>query len=236
MIGRRAASALSLIAVSMVPGLALADQVARVKPDGVVRGFISTTEQTRIHVQGDRIRRFLAPPDGFDVVNDEKTGDVFLSPQPVERGRGETATFLITEKGHTVQLRLKPQKKPAEQVMITIEDGGAPAPVERRAVRNAPYVDEIVDFVGFVIRGEQPRGVEVSRGLNIPFIGDHRIEARWSGAKFTADVIRVTAGQGGLALDERQFLETGVAAIWISDRHLAEGAVARVIVVRLGDG
>lgn len=215
-------------------GAATADQDAKVKPDGVVRGFLSMTEQTRVAVRGDRIRRMMAPPAGFEVVNDPETGDVYLTPLPVDIPEETAASFLITEKGHTVQLRLKPQRKAAEQVMITIDDGAAPVAVERRTIRNAPYVDELVDFTRFVIRGEQPAGVEVSRGLNIPFLGGDRIEARWTGARFKADVIRVTAGEGGRRLTELDFNETGVAAIWISDRALPPGATARVIVVRLG--
>ncbi len=225
------AGALALVAMSA--GMALADQETRVKPDGVVTGFVSTTEQTRVHIVGDRIRRMLAPPQGFEAINDAQTGDVFLNPLPVEHGAQIAATFVITEKGHTVQLRLKPMSKPAEQVMITIDDGVQPVPVASRTVRNAPHVDELVTFIGYVIRGEQPAGVEVTSGLRNPFNAGRKVEAEWTGSRFVAEVLRVVAEEGPVALSENQFLETGVAAIWISDRHLAQGEVARVIVVKL---
>ena len=222
-----------LAAVLTSASVALADQEVNVKPDGVFHGFVSESEQTRITLRGDRVRRIQAPPNGYDVENDEKTGDVYLIPLPVEKSDKPVATFIITEKGHTVQLRLTPKKKPAEQIIITVDDGAAPVPVANRTARNAPYVDEIVSFVGFVIRGEQPNGVDVRRSLNLPFQKGRVIEATWEGAKLRADVIRVSASDAPVSLSEAQFLESGVAAIWISDRALQAGETARVIVVRL---
>ncbi len=222
-----------LAAAALMPLAVAADQTSTVKPDGVVKAYLSTSEQTRIHVVGDRIRRMMAPPAGFKLENDELTGDVYLSPLPVVGSSKTAAAFLLTERGHTIQLRLVAKKKPADQIIITVNDGGAPVPVANRTVRNAPYVDEIVTFIGHVIRGEQPSGIDVRRGLNLPFSGGRTIEARWSGRRFLAEVVRVTANSGPLNLSETDFTETGVAAIWISARSLTAGETARVIIVRL---
>ncbi len=212
---------------------AFADQERTIKPDGVVKGFVSTTEQTRIHIVGDRIRRIQPPPAGFEAISDAKTGDVFLNPLPLQTPTKVTASYLITEKGHTVQLRLKPTKKPAEQVMITVDDGPRKRPVGQRAVRNAPYVEELVAFARDVIRGEAAEGVEISSGF-LRLIGDRQhLVSEWTSPSFIAEVIEVSAGAEARTISEDEFIRAGIAGVWLAARQLAPGQSTMAIVIRV---
>ncbi len=220
-------------AIGALASHALADQERTIKPDGVVKGFVSTTEQTRIHIVGDRIRRIQPPPAGFEAISDAKTGDVFLNPLPLQTSTKVTASYLITEKGHTVQLRLKPTKKAAEQVMITVDDGPRKRPVGQRAVRNAPYVEELVQFARDVIVGEAADGVEITSGFS-KLIGDRQhLVAEWTSPSFVAEVIEVSAGSEPRTLSESDFIRTGIAGVWLAARQLAPGQSTMAIVIRV---
>jgi hypothetical protein len=210
-----------------------ADQERTIKPDGVVKGFVSITEQTRIHIVGDRIRRIQPPPAGFEAISDAKTGDVFLNPLPLQASTKVTASYLITEKGHTVQLRLKPTKKAAEQVMITVDDGPRKRPVGQRAVRNAPYVEELVAFARDVIRGAAADGVEISSGFS-KLIGDRQhLVSEWTSPSFIAEVIEVRAGSEPRTISETDFIRARIAGVWLAARQLAPGQTTMAIVIRV---
>lgn len=233
MISMRAWASAALLCVVSIGQGSFADQTHTIKPDGVVKGFVSTIEQTRIHVVGDRIRRIQPPPAGFEAISDAKTGDVFLNPLPLQTPAKMTASYLITEKGHTIQLRLRPQKKPADQVMITVDDGPRKRPVGQRAVRNAPYVEELVAFARAVIRGEAAEGVEIASGFSkLIGIRQHMV-AEWMSPLFVAEVIEVSAGSEPRTLSEDQFIRSGIAGVWLAARQLAPGQSTMAIVIRV---
>ena len=222
-----AACLAACVACAALPAPAAAIQILDAADHAELEAAVSATGVTRVALAGDRIRRVIRSPGGFDVEHDPASGDLYLRPPEVpETALDEVPAaplpitlFLGTEQGFTYRLTLTPDPRPSAQVLIRNAAAGAESTSQTSAVatRDARVAD-LVRLVRAAARGESLPGyvVEASR----PGSGrGPRVIETWRGARFTALVLAAGPDTDAGALAERY--GTGVAAVWIAGPQAA---------------
>ena len=211
--------AAACVAFAALPGPAAAIQTLEAADHAELEAAVSATGVSRVALAGDRIRRVIRSPGGFDIEHDAASGDLYLRPLDAsdpawdERPNDPlpVTLFLGTEQGFTYRLTLIPDERPSAQVLIRNAAASDPvAPPAAGSARDA-RVAELVGLVRAAARREIPPGYLVEaawsgRGL--------RIIETWSGTRFTAHVLAAGPDTEAGRLAGR--FGTGVAAVWVA--------------------
>lgn len=86
----------------------------------VIEVPISQTDLTRITVEEDRIKHVFGVRGDYEMEVDETMGQVFI--RPLEHSLKPISLTLTTEGGHTQDLRLLPQNKPPDALILQKSD------------------------------------------------------------------------------------------------------------------
>lgn len=210
----------------LIAGAVSAAQNLSTEPDGKVTFQASTQHLTRLHVKGHRISRIVNDASDFLMSNDENTGDVFFKFDG-EDPKTETG-YILTEKGSTISYVLKPVKRSAGAVIITIKGSEAETSEDGFSSDGAGFTDNVASTMTNVIREVAQKHV---MGKAIPKSKSGRTIRRVTGPGWKAAISVAVAGKSGRLVREQEFYRKGVRAIWIQNPTLAAGERSFVITV-----
>ena len=193
---------------------------------------ISATDVNRIALDGDRVSRVIQSPGGFTVEHDAVRGDLYLYPDaaavfaPVPDNRSAPAgapapvtLYLGTEQGFTYRLSLSVVSRDSAQILIR-NAAVAARPVDRLRTVGGDRRGELVSLVLAVARREPVAGYVIVPAVE-PVMSTERssLLELWRGPRFTARVLRTSAGNVEDMRDAEQLARlygAPVAAAWIS--------------------
>jgi len=115
-------------------------QVHEVEDNAEVSGVISSSEISRVFVEGDRIHEVKGVKGKYILNKDEKKGDIFIRPSISET----IQLYIITEKNRTYQLILKTAEIEAQTIMLSPSVREARTKSEHLSII---YENEIIQFM-----------------------------------------------------------------------------------------
>ncbi|WP_428103011.1 TraK domain-containing protein [Candidatus Rariloculus sp.] len=193
---------------------------------------ISDSDVNRIALDGDRVSRVIQSPGGYTVEHDAVRGDLYLYPDPAAvfapapdngsapAGAAAPVTlYLGTEQGFTYRLSLTVVSRDSAQILIR-NAAVAARPVDRVRTVGGDRRGELVSLVLAVARREPVAGYVIVSAVE-PVMSTERgsVVELWRGPRFTARVLRTSAGNVEDMKDAEQFARlygAPVAAAWIS--------------------
>ena len=193
---------------------------------------ISDSDVNRIALDGDRVSRVIQSPGGFTVEHDAVRGDLYLYPDapglfapapdnlPAPAGAPAPVTlYLGTEQGFTYRLSLTVVSRDSAQILIR-NAAVAAEPVDRVRTVGGDRRGELVSLVLAVARREPVAGYVIVPAVE-PVMSTERVSLLelWRGPRFTARVLRTSAGNVEDMRDAEQLARlygAPVAAAWIS--------------------
>lgn len=133
--------------------------------------MVSSTETNRISLKGDRIHQVIGVEEAYAVETDEQGGQIFLKALFPEGITPSTLT-LITEKGLTHDLRLKPCKQEAQSILLT------PARTSQTASAFPGEASALLDFMRDMVLQKERDDVVLDRSPKEPRRKTHEIKGR----------------------------------------------------------
>ena len=196
---------------------------------------VSSTEVSRIALDGDRVARVIRSPGGFTVEHDPVRGDLYLYPTGTEVGGGDAQSYapfaatptaraagpgvtlyLGTERGFTYRLSLTVAERDSAQILIRNASAGGPVSGDAAAGADG-YPNELATLIRAVARREPVPGyviVPAPNAMHPPQAGS--LVEVWRGPRYTARVFRTPADGAGNAAELAEFEGPRVAAAWLS--------------------
>lgn len=177
---------------------------------------ISSTDITRIFVQGDRIKSVRGLKGAYTRENDEKNGEIYIQPTSLYKERAFTI-LIETELGRHFTLLLSPTFSPSETLMLVAKGVG-----HKRAShfeKANPYELTIHHLIRDMKSGEMPEGYFIRQMDNKQSyqLGKKfkiKLKTIYEGLNLGGEIFEIQNMQGRvLTLDERQFYKNGVRAI-----------------------
>ena len=199
---------------------------------------ISDSDVNRIALDGDRVSRVIQSPGGFTVEHDAVRGDLYLypdaaavfAPAPENWSASDNRSapagvaapvtlYLGTEQGFTYRLSLTVVSRDSAQILIR-NAAVAAGPVDRTRAVGGDRRGELVSLILGVARREPVAGYVIVSAVE-PVMSTERgsVVELWRGPRFTARVLRTSAGNVEDVKDAEQFARlygAPVAAAWIS--------------------
>lgn len=219
---------LSLIVIGMsIMTNAFALQEKTVKENGTVNAWVSIKGITRIAVDNDRIANLRGPQGAYTLQNDNVQGAVFIKPTPDYQTKPFTL-FIATEGNHNYILRLTPQDKNAD--MILLKPMGVFNPSALAFEKSTSYLEALSALIKGMTNGAMPEGytqndIENGKPQYLGNIAAIRLKTIYSGAHLAGYVYQVTNRTAGtLQLSEKEFYEGGDRAIALASLTLAPNA------------
>lgn len=237
---------LFLAACAETPAQAL--QILEAIDHAELTAEVSSTEVSRVALDGDRVARVIQSPGGFTVEHDPVRGDLYLYPNPglgvdgmappfasapraqVLRAQAAGVTlYLGTERGFTYRLSLTVAERDSAQILIRNA-----AVVGSRSPDAAAdgYPNELAALIRAVARREPLPGYVIVPAPSAiePLAAGSLVEV-WRGPRFTARVLQTDAGG---ADDASALVELGgprVAAAWLSPDRAGPGGERLAVLV-----
>ena len=208
---------------------AWAIQILEASDHAELTAEISATDVNRIALDGDRVSRVIQSPGGFTVEHDPVRGDLYLHPAaaaafepapgdwPAPAGAPAPVTLYVgTEQGFTYRLSLSAVSRDSAQILIR-NAAVAPGPVDRTRAVSGDGRGELVSLILAVARREPVAGyVIVPASVSMTHPDSGSVVELWRGPRFTARVLRTTAGA---VEDAEKFASRSagpVVAAWMS--------------------
>ena len=219
-VGRPVAALLAAcMALAALPEPAAAIQTLDAADHAELEAAASAAGVTRVALAGDRIRRVIRSPGGFDIEHDAASGDLYLRSadtlDPVLEGMPAdplpVTLFLGTERGFTYRLTLTPDARPSAQVLIRNAAAAQPDAQASAASSADARIAELARLVRAIARGETPPGYVMDAARPAP--GRPAI-GTWRGTQLTAHVLK--AGPDTVAGELADRFGVGVAAVWVA--------------------
>ncbi|MFP1132895.1 type-F conjugative transfer system secretin TraK [Asticcacaulis sp. W401b] len=199
---------------------------------------VSSTQMSRVHIQGERIATVRTLQAGEDadllIEKDEATGDVYVGFDGETTGQTYSA-FLTTESGKTVQATFHPVEDTAKTYELKMEGTlSANSPPAIQFKRNG-YPETMAAFVKLMFNPERPEGVICRSGRSQPTqTANFQV---WTIERCDAEGISGTVlhfkntSTVPQTLSADGFLVRQVLAVGITDELLSPGEEARVYIV-----
>lgn len=240
-------------------GPARALQILEAVDHAELTAEVSSTEVSRVALDGDRVARVIQSPGGFTVEHDPVRGDLYLYPNPGlgvdgavppyapgmrapalrEQALREQALrapappgvtlYLGTERGFTYRLSLTVVERDSAQILI--RNAAAAASGSPDAAADG-YPNELAALIRAVARREPLPGYVIVPAPSVidPPAAGSLVEV-WRGPRYTARVMRTSADSADNASALADFGGARVAAAWLSrDRVGPEGERLAVLV------
>ncbi|MBR9871454.1 MAG: type-F conjugative transfer system secretin TraK [Gammaproteobacteria bacterium] len=210
-----------------------APQIRVAENNSEVVAAISTDEPTRIHLVGDRIKSIKKKTGDFTVSNDNKTGDIYITPMKTVNTRKTINLFVVSEKGMTYQLLLTKTDMPGGQVFI--KNVGANADLAYQWEIKTPYKASAIRLYLSMSKGEHIPGYTVNLSSKIVELWDEAFvmrEGTYSGANMVGEIYRITnTSDVKLVFEEREFNRKGVIGVKANKLSLAPDESTMVYVI-----
>jgi len=143
----------SLIIASVLASPCDAVQIIPIKDHETSEIEVSTSEHTRISVEGDRISQLFGLDRRLSFEVDELNGQVFITPSPDLKGSSILIT-ITTEKGLTHDLRIKPTQNMADAILLRPKSQQS----EGRVVSEShSYENTLLEFVKAYSQGKDQK-------------------------------------------------------------------------------
>lgn len=150
-------SAISIIII-MSCSTAEALQVRSIKDNQTALIKISSKEQSRIFVHGDRILVVRGLDGAYDLKKDDKLGDIYIQPTPYYQHKVFNL-FVTTEQGHTYNLLATPLEIPAET--IELKPLSPSLSIAEHWEKNSPYAQTLINLINAMVNATNPEGYAV---------------------------------------------------------------------------
>lgn len=199
----------------------------------VIEVPLSQTGLTRITVKGDRINNVFGVAGEYVMEADETQGQVFI--RPMEPALNPISITVTTEGGHTQDLRLIPQNKAPEAIILKIEDANkAKEKGGQVGLDNGLSRNEIEELLHACVEGRIPTSYK-SVPLKIPSDNNsHHLIGEISNNKLRGLTYEIkNSGTIPLILAESGFaqnLDVSVVAILMPKKLLHPGESTHVCV------
>ena len=244
-----AAVVFALLMAVCAAGPARALQILEAVDHAELTAEVSSTEVSRVALDGDRVARVIQSPGGFTVEHDPVRGDLYLYPNPGLGVDGAAAQFapgmrapalraqappgvtlyLGTERGFTYRLSLTVAERDSAQILI--RNAAAVGSRSPDAAADG-YPNELAALIRAVARREPLPGYVIVPAPSVidPPAAGSLVEV-WRGPRYTARVLRTSADSADDASAFADFWGSRVAAAWLSpDRVDPDGERLAVLV------
>jgi type-F conjugative transfer system secretin TraK len=191
-------------------------QVKSAVNNATISANISSTDVTRIMIQGDRIQSVRGVKGAYTRENDNNSGEIYI--QPTSLYQHHAFTVLInTELGRHYTLLLNPMSVPSDTLMLVSR--GVNEVKAAKFENSSPYELTITHLIRDMRIGSQPEGYAVrtvnekKRYLygNIAYI---KLKTIYQGLNLRGEIWEVTNTRSQtITLTERDFYKVGTRAI-----------------------
>ncbi|MDA0967624.1 MAG: type-F conjugative transfer system secretin TraK [Proteobacteria bacterium] len=220
--------------VTMMPLFADATQIKLAADNAEISGKLSVIDINRLSLVNDRIKSVKTNKYGYEFINDEASGDVYIKTTSDNIGDPLNA-FIISEKGFTYKLLLSPLDIPSEQIFIK---NPAITTEESQKENNVPlpYKEEIVRLIKQMGKGEIDIGYQV-KSVKIPvYMKDRslRLTKRviYQGTKYEGLIYDLkNLSEDVKEITEELFAKQGIRAIKLDKLSLKPDEIVNVYIV-----
>lgn len=151
---------MSAISLCSLIGISTADalQIKPLKDNQTAFVTISSSEQSRLFVQGDRIRAVRGLEGAYDLKKDEEAGDIYIQPAPLYQHQAFNL-FIATEQGHAYTVLASPLAIPAETIELKPL---SPSILKAEQWETAsPYAETLIHLIRSMVTATHPAGYAV---------------------------------------------------------------------------
>lgn len=190
---------------------------------------ISKTGLTRIAVQGDRISNVFGLMGEFLMEADEDQGQIFIRPQGMDMDDPISLT-ITTEEGRTQDLRLIPEDKVPEAILLVSKESLIP----RELIRTKVSREDVIELLAACREGSIPQGYTLRKVSLQEQTGVLPILRELSNGQIKIqqlEILNQTPMVRDLAPSDYGD-NSDVIAVWISKHNLHPGEKGDIYVVR----
>lgn len=191
-------------------------QIKNAVNNKTITAKISSTDVTRIMVQGDRIQSVRGIKGAYTRENDNMTGEIYIQPTALYQNRAFTI-LISTESGHHYTLLLNPMSVPSDTLMLVPRGVN-----EARAAKfenSSPYEMTIAHLVRDMrtesrTEGYSIRNIDENKRYLYGNIAYLKLKAIYQGMNIRGEVWEVTnTRSNNIVLTEKDFYKAGTRAI-----------------------
>ena len=233
--------AASVAALLLTGTLALAEQKLTISANKTANFWAAVGGVTRLSVEGDRIRKLVHDDTGFETMNDEETGDVFMRYVGDQSKLVPETGHIITESGATIAYEIKPRiSSDAETVVISISGDRKKAATDAATPVGPKEPEPFFDGTESSVGGGYSDGlVEFTRKVIVehigrkapPKAGKSSVIASERAGGLKAKVLVASGGAQGGLVRAASYYTPKVVAVWVDRPTLGPNERTWVVVV-----
>jgi conjugal transfer pilus assembly protein TraK len=177
---------------------------------------VSSSDVTRIFVEGDRIKSVKGLKGAYTRENDEKNGEIYIQPSALFQNRSFTM-LINTEQGRHFTLLFHPTASPSESLMLVPKGVGRLRAARFETVSS--YDSTLIHLIRHMKNGTLPEGYAVHQvGDTTVYQGGNRyrltLRTVYEGLRLKGEVFTIKNElKTPIMLDERTFYKPGARAI-----------------------
>jgi conjugal transfer pilus assembly protein TraK len=133
-------------------------QVISIKDNQTALIKVSSNQQSRLFVKGERISVVRGLEGAYDLKKDDKLGDVYIQPTPYFQQKAFNL-FVTTEEGRTFSLLASPLDTPAET--NELKPVSPLLALAQRWELNTPYSQALMNLISAMVNTDSPEGYAV---------------------------------------------------------------------------
>lgn len=224
-----------LLGLSLIFSLNLfAIQIKNLKDNQTATCVVARENKTRIFVENDRIIALHGTPGAYLYVNDEVNGEVFITPTPEYQNKN-FSLFVSTENHHTFGLKLIPQNKLTETIMLkNLEVDKVKAD---KWENSGTYQAVIINLLRHMANQQVPDGYIICHPENSPKFKFRnfkiQLQAIYEGVHLNGKIYCLTnINSCPIQIIESQFYKPGVLAVTLQKYHLNPAESSLIYLVR----
>jgi len=227
---------LKIIIGCLISFNALGFQGLNLNPNESATAKISSSELSRIFVEGDRIKSIRGMENSYIFKSDNTKGEIYLKPTAAYQGRMFTV-FINTESGRTFTLLLIPIDATSQTIMIK-----PPAIIKKaeKWERLLPYENTLLNIVLAMFNETELDGFEVKNVIDVKpkYLGDIatlKLLTVYNGNHLTGEIFEVkNRKKTKIIITEKEFYKPNARAISLKD-HVIEGEASTLLYVVTGE-
>jgi len=220
--------------LALMPLFADATQIKLAVDNAEVSGNLSVIDLNRLSLVNDRIKSVKTNKYGYEFINDDASGDVYIKTTADNIGDPLNA-FVISEKGFTYKILFVPADIPSEQIFIknpAITDDESP----KDNKEPVPYKQEIIKLIKEMGQGDIELGYKVKSVRTPVYQKDRslRLTKRviYKGTKYEGLIYELkNVSDEVKQLSEDLFAKSGIRAVKLDKLSLQPKEVINVYTV-----
>lgn len=222
-----------LLLITLLTEESFAAQVRAVDDDDEISADISRHEISRIKTAGDLIRKVQANSDEITIVQDDKSGEVYIRPN-VSAENKPINLFITTEQNFTYKLLLYPKSIPSEQIILRNDSAVKSSDVEVSKVTKNFYEQQIIGLIRVMRSRKKLEGYTLKQERHYVDLGDLSMRRiiTYKGQNFIGEIFTLKNSTNQVVtLEEKMFSKNGVRAVKIEKTELLPGEVTEIFIV-----